>query len=55
MTPLAAAQLNERQNVLLREQVMHELLALRLMLEHLMRPTPPGVRAVARVGGDGFY
>ena len=50
---MAAA--DQRALAQLRERVMHELLSLRLLLDHLMRPTIPGQRAVVRVGGDGYY
>ncbi len=46
---------DSRALTLLRERVMHEMLALRLLLDHLMRRTTPGQRAIVRVGGDGYY
>jgi hypothetical protein len=44
-----------RDAAVIRERVMHELLALRLLLDHLMRRASPGQRAIVRVGGDGYY
>lgn len=54
MTP-AANYDAERQNAQLREMVLHQLFALRAVLEQLMRRAQYGERCIVVVGGDRFY